>query len=88
MVLTVLSGLRFEAYSPSRYVFRLEEKAEPVTLEYRGAVWHLSYPKEEAASFCTRDEATDYLRSQIDDAERRHKMQFDFCVVERFGEIT
>ena len=83
MILRCFHGLRFEALSPSRYVFLLEEGATPLYLIFDGIYWHLRYQDEPNEScFVSRANATLWLRQKIHEAEIKHKMQFTFAHME------
>jgi len=80
MILRSFHGLRFEALSPARYVFLLEEDSDPLYLIFDGVYWQLRYRDEPTeCRFVSRANATLWLRQQIDEAEERHHLQFDFA---------
>jgi len=80
MILRSFHGLRFEALSPARYLFRLAESGPAFELAFDGVVWTISLLGEVSdRCFATRDAATIWLYEQIILAELNQKTLFPYA---------
>jgi len=83
MIFRSFHGLRFEALSPTKYVFRLEEGQDPINLSFDGILWSLSYEGgDEVSTFVSRAHATSWLSLEVTKAELSHHTQFPYAHLE------
>ena len=82
MILRSFNGLRYEALSPSEYVFRLGEESSLITIHFNGVAWVLTCG-ENSMNFATLEHATTWLSMRIELAEQSFKVRFHFAHLEK-----
>lgn len=78
MIFKSFNGLRYEAMTPSRFLFRLGEGTSPIELSFNGLTWMLS-SNGKKSYFLSRDHATAWLAEEIAKVEAKHETNFTFA---------